>query len=147
MTKVHFNENERLALIGFIISRTIDVERSLTYFICKYYSNNDIKSRDQINDLITEFSYNKKINIFFRIVKAGQVKFNCSQELLEKIDRSKTIRNHFAHDPFSLDEDQIYYNFINANGKLTKYSKNEIDKHWEICKYIEDEVRKLCIKI
>lgn len=143
-----FSIEEKLNyLIGFTISQTIEVERNISFFICRFYSSNNYKLQERLYDFISEFNFNKKINVFLKILSSNKRRFNFSEKLKEEIESARKIRNYMAHEPFSFDKEEDNYTFVSNSGRLTKYRKEQIESHWKVCRYICSEVIKLSTKI
>jgi hypothetical protein len=145
--KHELDDNERLTIIGFIISRTIDVERAIVYFLSLYYSNGKKELQEEFYEVLAEFTFNKKISLFHKIITKNSDTFKLSQKTKDLLAETRLIRNHAAHDSFSYSEEDEKYNFVNGSGKLSQIEKGMIDSYAITCRYIEKDIMHLCSRI
>ena len=140
-------EAQRLQKIGFIISRTVDVERAISFFIIQFRMMQKIELHKNPYDFVAELSTKKKINEFFRLIRENSDIFQMTNEVKEGIKKIEKLRNHTAHEAFSFDKIEEEYRFINQQGNSTYYPMKDIDEYGQFCTYIEKEITKLTIKI
>ena len=140
-------EEQRLQKIGFIISRTVDFERAISYFIVQFRMMQKIELEKNPYDFVSELPTKKKIQEFFRLIRENKDMFLISEEVKEGIKKIEKIRNHTAHEAFSFDKIEEEYRFINQQGSSTYFPMKDIDEYGQFCTYIIKEITKLTIKI
>jgi hypothetical protein len=140
-------EEQRLQKIGFIISRTVDVERTISFFIIQFRMMQKIELDKNPYTVVAELSTKKKIQELFRLIRENPEMFQMTNEVKEGIKKIGKLRNHIAHEAFSFDKIEEKYRFIKQQGNSTYYPMKVIDEYEQFCTYIEKEISKLTVKI